>query len=125
VAGGRLDLSAGSARPFGKLAEALAPIECLLDGVVTRLGDVDALLLFDVLWLDGRLVTDLPYVSRRELLDALDIAGPLWQVPPYFTGGGRFALDAAKEQGLPGVVAKRLDSAYGDGWRRVKGRSPA
>jgi bifunctional non-homologous end joining protein LigD len=59
-------------------------------------------------------------VDRRQLLDTLDIAGPHWQVPPHFTGGGKFALDTAKEQGLPGVIAKRLDSAYGDGWLRLR-----
>ncbi|HET6482093.1 MAG TPA: ATP-dependent DNA ligase, partial [Actinoplanes sp.] len=32
-------------------------------------------------------------------------------------GGGDFALDAARTQGLAGVVAKRLDSPYLPGRR--------
>jgi bifunctional non-homologous end joining protein LigD len=84
-------------------------------------------LIFDVLWLDGSSTVDLPYARRRELLDELALAGPHWQTPPYFPGGGRFALDASREQGLPGVVGKRLDSPYrpgerADDWRSIPRR---
>jgi bifunctional non-homologous end joining protein LigD len=138
-----------------ELAESLAPTECLLDGVLVALdanGRIsrDALkprlawadtaparraaarvpvqyLLFDVLWLDGGSTMDMPYARRRELLDELGLAGAHWQTPPYFSGGGRFALDASREQGLPGVVAKRLDSTYrpgeqADDWRSIPAR---
>ena len=77
-----------------------------------------------MLWLDGGSTMDMPYSRRRELLDELGLAGAHWQTPPYFPGGGRFALDASREQGLPGVVAKRLDSTYrpgeqADDWRVI------
>jgi bifunctional non-homologous end joining protein LigD len=67
---------------------------------------------------------DLPYARRRELIAELEIAGSHWQTPPYFPGGGSFALDAARAQGTPGVLAKRLDSPYQPGrrtrsWLRV------
>ena len=52
------------------------------------------------------------YAERRELLDGLSVAGDNWQTPPYFSGGGEFALEAATAQGLAGIVAKRLDSPY-------------
>jgi bifunctional non-homologous end joining protein LigD len=36
-------------------------------------------LVFDLLWLDGRLLTGLPYTERRRLLDDLEVAGGAWQ----------------------------------------------
>ncbi len=82
-------------------------------------------LIFDLLHLDGRSLLDLPYVERRELLDGLGLAGRSWQTPPYFAGGGADVVLASLDQGLEGVVAKRLDSKYlpgrrGDSWRKVK-----
>jgi len=82
-------------------------------------------LAYDVLWLDGVPTVDLPYRQRRDLLDGLGLAGDNWQTPPYFGPGGGAAAAAARatsaEQGLPGVVAKRLDAPYGRprAWRRV------
>ena len=75
-------------------------------------------LAFDLLWLEGHAtVGAIGYAERRDLLDGLSVAGPNWQTPPYFPGGGAFALDAAAAQGLTGVVAKRLDSPYLPGRR--------
>ncbi len=71
----------------------------------------------DVLWLDGLSTVDEPYARRRELLDGLGFTGPRWQTPPSFTGGGRFVREAAREQRVPGILAKRLDSAYRPGKR--------
>jgi bifunctional non-homologous end joining protein LigD len=82
-------------------------------------------LIFDVLHLDGRSTVDLPYVERRELLESMALAGPRWQTPPYFVGGGALAVATSQAQGLEGVLAKRLDSAYTPGrrspeWIKVK-----
>ena len=82
-------------------------------------------LIFDVLHLDGAPTVDLPYSRRRELLEGLGLRGRSWQVPPSFTGGGADVLQASREHGLEGVVAKRLDSRYRPGrrspeWRKVK-----
>jgi bifunctional non-homologous end joining protein LigD len=82
-------------------------------------------LVFDVLHLDGRSLLDVPYVQRRELLESLALSGPSWQTPPSFTGDGAAVLAASREQGLEGVVAKRLDSTYfpgrrSDCWLKVK-----
>jgi len=69
-------------------------------------------------WLEGHSTVDaVGYAERRDLLEGLSVAGPNWQTPPYFPGGGAFALDAAAAQGLTGVVAKRLDSPYLPGRR--------
>ena len=125
-------------RPLGP---ALAPIEAVLDGELvafegprpeTRLdrrpGAKTAnvhYLIYDLLWLEGHATTEqIGYAQRRELLDGLAVAGEHWQTPPYFPGGGKFAREAARAQGLPAIVAKRLDSPYlpgvrSDLWRLI------
>jgi bifunctional non-homologous end joining protein LigD len=82
-------------------------------------------LAFDVLHLDGRSTVDLPYTERRTLLEQLGLRGQHWDVPPYFTGGGPDVVAASREQGLEGVMAKRLTSTYLPGrrtrdWVKVK-----
>jgi len=80
---------------------------------------------FDLLWLDGRSLMDRPYEERRAALRALLADGERWQVPDHVAGGGAQLLAATREQGLEGIVAKRLDSPYEPGrrsgvWRKVK-----
>jgi bifunctional non-homologous end joining protein LigD len=72
---------------------------------------------FDVLHLDGECVRDLPYVQRRKLLEELGLDGPRWRTPRYRHGGGEALLEAARRQGLEGVVSKRCDSPYRPGKR--------
>jgi bifunctional non-homologous end joining protein LigD len=74
-------------------------------------------LVFDVLWLDGRQLTGLPYSERRRLLEELAVAGEAWQTVGSFPGAGTALLAATREQGLEGVVAKRLASTYQPGRR--------
>jgi bifunctional non-homologous end joining protein LigD len=124
VSGGRLRLLSADGeditaahREIRELAEAMAPVEAVLDGVLVDFADSEQFLLVDLLWLEGTSSVDLPYAQRRELLDGLGLAGRHWQTPPNFVGGGRYALRASREQGLPGVLAKRLDSPYRPGQR--------
>jgi bifunctional non-homologous end joining protein LigD len=82
-------------------------------------------LIFDVLHLDGSATIGLPYWQRRQLLESLELDDGSWQCPPYFTGNGASVLQASRELGLEGVVAKRLDSTYRPGrrspdWRKIK-----
>ena len=82
-------------------------------------------LVFDVLHLDGRSLLDEPYAERRRILDSLALSGPSWQTPPWFEGGGAAVLEASKQQGLEGVIAKKLDSRYyagkrSDCWLKIK-----
>jgi bifunctional non-homologous end joining protein LigD len=74
-------------------------------------------LIFDVLHLDGRSCLDLPYSQRRELLEGLELAGPNWHTSPSYPGEGRAVAEAAREQRLEGVIAKRLTSRYMPGRR--------
>lgn len=75
------------------------------------------LILFDLPFLDGRPTVDVPYEKRRDLLEALELEGEAWQTPTFHRGEGRALLDAARERGLGGLVAKRLDSPYEPGRR--------
>jgi bifunctional non-homologous end joining protein LigD len=76
------------------------------------------LVAFDLLHLDGRSTRRLPYSERRERLGELGLDGPVLRVPRYFLEDEASALfDASREQGLEGVVAKRLDSPYQSGRR--------
>ncbi len=81
-------------------------------------------MIFDLLFLDGHDCTGLPYQLRRERLEQLGLAGPHWMVPPVFTDGTATA-EAARENSLEGVVAKRNNSVYLPGrrstdWVKVK-----
>jgi len=85
-------------------------------------------MIFDLLWLDGHDLTDLPYTERRARLDALALDGERWRVPEFWIGNGAALLAATREQGLEGVVAKRLDSRYtpgrrAGGWLKIKNSS--
>lgn len=73
--------------------------------------------IFDILHLDGQNTRELPYVERRELLLGLGLEGPRWRTPAHRLGGGAELLEAARRQGLEGVVAKRCDSPYRPGKR--------
>ncbi|TNC28988.1 DNA polymerase ligase N-terminal domain-containing protein [Amycolatopsis alkalitolerans] len=79
---------------------------------------------FDVLHLDGRAQLDQPYQRRRQRLRRLGLEGDSWRVPQHYTGGGADVLAAALENGLTGIIAKRLDSVYepgrrSDAWRVI------
>lgn len=81
------------------------------------------LVLFDVLGLDGEPTLRLPYLERRELLEALSF-GMGCHVSPRFDDG--VALwKAVVEQKLEGVVAKKLHEPYKPGERSwVKKKNP-
>ncbi len=76
-----------------------------------------AYMVFDLLWLDERSTMDLAYTERRELLHGLGLDHACWTVPRHHLGDGAGLLAATAAQGLEGIVAKRLDSAYEPGRR--------
>ena len=85
------------------------------------------LAVFDVLYLDGEELIDLPVEERRERLEKiLVIDSPArMQVTYYADGEGKKFTAAAKDLGFEGVVAKRLGSRYHPGkrtgeWRKIK-----
>jgi bifunctional non-homologous end joining protein LigD len=72
---------------------------------------------FDLLWLDGQSLMGLPYEQRRQLLGELELGGEHVQAPEHVSGEGAALLQASSEQGLEGIIAKRLQSTYSPGLR--------
>jgi bifunctional non-homologous end joining protein LigD len=73
-------------------------------------------MVFDLLRLDGVNLIGNPLAQRRITLEGMGLAGPHAQMPPTYEDG--LALQSATlEQGLEGVVSKRLSSVYSPGRR--------
>lgn len=83
---------------------------------------------FDVLHVNGHDTMNLPYTQRRELLEQIVEPGPAWRPTTVHTEGAQELLAAVTEQGLEGLVAKRISSVYkagarsADTWRKIKPR---
>ncbi|HVE47135.1 MAG TPA: hypothetical protein VNA57_10375 [Acidimicrobiales bacterium] len=80
---------------------------------------------FDVLWLDGQLLTGLPQHERRQVLRSLELRGPAWQTAPVVDATPEELVAACNDLGLEGFMAKRLDASYLPGrrspaWRKIK-----
>ena len=94
------------------IAEAIANLpvrDVILDGEITWTRPATAYYVFDILWLDGRDVTSLPLVERRELLKTLSLRSPLQRVS---TLNDPKPWERACSEGWEGVIAKRRDSLY-------------
>jgi bifunctional non-homologous end joining protein LigD len=131
---GRLRLTDGkgedissSSREVRRLSRQLGSREAVLDGVIQPQTEAQAVtyVVFDLLYLEGRNLIAEPYERRRELLQQLGLSGENWQTPSYSVGPLKELLAASREQGLPGLVLKRLDSGYepgrrSDSWRSVE-----
>jgi bifunctional non-homologous end joining protein LigD len=74
------------------------------------------LIAFDVLRLYGVDLTGRPWQERREALERLTPSGTAWQLSPVYDDGPAL-LEATREQGLEGIVAKRRASPYREGAR--------
>lgn len=92
-----------------------------------RLADVvpAVYMVFDLLRLDGEDLTGRPLRERRALLEEVGLDGA-WQVPGGYDDGAML-LEATRQQGLEGVVSKRLTSPYRPGersphWRKLAHR---
>jgi bifunctional non-homologous end joining protein LigD len=153
LTGRRLNDISAQYPELGRLGRALGSHSAILDGEIVTLGESGrpsfaalqrrmhvgspaqakrlarsipvAYMIFDLLWLDGHPLLALPYAERREQLAALELSGERWQTPEHFLGSGPEVLAASAEQGLEGIVAKRLDSTYDPGrrspaWIKVK-----
>ena len=146
IRGGALHLASRSGRDitanFPELAGLVLP-DLVLDGEIVALDDSGVpslhaladriagpvkagrprprpvtVMLFDVLALEGRDLTDEPWERRRALLDALapSLDHERWAVPPVYDDG-ELLLGVTAQTGLEGVVSKRRDSRYTPGER--------
>lgn len=114
---------------FPRTYEALKKIkakELVVDGEVVVLdekgaprfqllqqGGNERLILFDILWLDGRDLRRLPYAERRKLLEKTFAKPPAGiALSEVLDLPGEKALAHAKAGGWEGVIAKRKSSVY-------------
>jgi bifunctional non-homologous end joining protein LigD len=139
---------------FRELGEFLGSRPCVLDGEIVVLGEDGvpdfgrlqhrlhlanagavkkqraaspaSYVLFDVLHLDGHPLMGLSYDERRAKLEGLGLAGATFATADSFRDvRGKDILQATKEAGLEGVIAKRRDATYvegrrSDAWIKVK-----
>lgn len=81
---------------------------------------------FDLLWLDGQLLTGESFVERRRLLEELNPQGPSWQISHLLPEPPDEALLAAcREVGIEGYLGKLASAGYSVGkrskaWTKVK-----
>jgi bifunctional non-homologous end joining protein LigD len=73
-------------------------------------------MVFDLLRLYGVDLTAQPLAQRRSTLEGIGLSGPNAHLPPTYNDG-RALHSATLEQGLEGVVSKRLSSRYRPGRR--------
>jgi ATP-dependent DNA ligase len=94
-----------------EVARAIAHLphdELVLDGELTW-GREAGYHVFDVLWIDGRRVTELPLDERRALLRDLPLGPPLRRVAALTDP---LPWERACREGWEGVIAKRRDAPY-------------
>jgi bifunctional non-homologous end joining protein LigD len=135
------DLTARFEHVAKEIAKAVKTPDCVLDGEVCALDDTGrssfsamqqgkagtplVYYVFDVLEVDGEPLVDLPLVERRKRLESLlDRRNRTVRLSESFDDGNAL-YQAAMEQQLEGIMAKRLDSKYAVGrrtrdWLKVK-----
>ncbi|GGK78534.1 ATP-dependent DNA ligase [Sphaerisporangium melleum] len=106
------------------LGKAAWGLPAVLDGRIADIGGSTVYMISDVLRLNTGDLLGRSYRDRRRTLDHLSLRDRHWQPTPWFPGDGKAVLQVAKDQGLPAVLAKRLDSPYLPGvrssaWLRV------
>jgi bifunctional non-homologous end joining protein LigD len=67
---------------------------------------------FDLLYLDGYDLRGVDLGKRRELLTQVVAPGGVLRISEAFPGAGEEMLEAARENGLEGIVAKHVRSCY-------------
>jgi bifunctional non-homologous end joining protein LigD len=67
---------------------------------------------FDLLYLDGYDLRDAALIDRRQMLQSIVLPDLVVRHSDYFADKGRELLDAVREQGMEGILAKRGSSRY-------------
>lgn len=81
--------------------------------------------IFDIMWLDGKDLTQLPLSYRQLILDSLVQDNEILRRSKVFQTSGIEFFEAAKQMGLEGIIAKKADSTYdagdrSDNWLKIK-----
>jgi bifunctional non-homologous end joining protein LigD len=79
---------------------------------------------FDLLYLNGYDLRGVHLDERRKLLEKIATPDPVFRVSTVFPGAGEELLEAARENGLEGLIAKRATSTYeskrSSEWLKIK-----
>ena len=80
---------------------------------------------FDLLYVDGRSLLGVPLFERKRLLERLLRPHPMVRFASHVEADGEAFLEAARQQELEGIVAKRRESVYEPGrrssaWLKIK-----
>ncbi len=80
---------------------------------------------FDILWLDDEWLIGCPQHERTRILGTLGLKGPAWQTAPILDATPAELVEACRQLGLEGFMAKRLDAPYEPGrrspaWSKIK-----
>jgi len=67
---------------------------------------------FDLLYLDGYDLRGVALSERKRLLEEILTPSPVLRISAHFPGAGEQLLEAARDNGLEGIVAKRATSRY-------------
>src|SRR5215467_10595200 len=67
---------------------------------------------FDLLYLDGYDLRKVELAERKRLLEELLEPSPVLRISASFPDAGEQLLEAARENGLEGIVAKHANSCY-------------
>ena len=114
---GELVMGDGSPASFYRLGGRLG-VSKPASIAMARMRTPVTLVLFDVLWVDGELLVERPYLERREVLEGLALGGPRWVTTPIYDDGDAL-LAACEDVGVEGGVAKLAASPYVSGRSRV------
>ena len=83
-----------------------------------------SLFVFDLLYLDGYDLRRTPLIERKQLLTAILRPDATFRLSEHFSGNAQELLDAVREKGLEGIVAKqaysRYDSKRSREWVKIK-----
>lgn len=80
---------------------------------------------FDLLWINGRGLMQIPLSERRTILKEIIPESNIIRLSENFDVSGIEFFEAAKKMGLEGIIAKRSDSTYSPGnrskeWLKIK-----
>jgi bifunctional non-homologous end joining protein LigD len=89
--------------------------------------DTPLYMVFDVLWLDGENLREMPYLARKQRLAKLigkPLARSTLRISPHSSGAGAANFKKACAAGLEGLIGKRPQSHYRSGrtreWIKLK-----
>lgn len=80
---------------------------------------------FDIVWLEGKDLTQLPLTERKKILETVMPESDVIKLSAAFEESGLEFFETAKRMGLEGIMAKKADSEYVQGdrtknWLKIK-----